>query len=237
MEITKREIVASITIVALMMILGFVITGKIDAYQIQKNSEYYKAVHITDPDQFKYCMNTSVGNAFVYGMLEAVDPVTFQEIGGEYLYVKKVEEHYTAHTRMVTTTDSKGNTHTRTEIYWSWDYVGEEEKHSEKIRFLGVEMGYEKIEMPRENYVKTIEKSSHVRYEYYGVLTGQMGTIYTNLRNNAILDNSKFFSDCDIESAVTKMTTSMTWLFWVSWIVLIGVVVYGFYYLDNEWLN
>lgn len=36
MEITKREILASVTIVAVMMILGFVIAGRIDAYQIQK---------------------------------------------------------------------------------------------------------------------------------------------------------------------------------------------------------
>lgn len=27
------------------------------------------------------------------------------------------------------------------------------------------------------------------------------------------------------------------WLFWIVWIILIGVCVYGFYYLDNEWLE
>ena len=98
MEITKREVIASITIIAVMMILGFVIAGKIDAYQIRKNSEYYKAIQITEPDQFRYCMDTSVGNAFVYGKLEAVDPVTFPELGGAYLQVERIEEHYTMHT-------------------------------------------------------------------------------------------------------------------------------------------
>ena len=92
MEITKREVIASITIIAVMMILGFVIAGKIDAYQIRKNSEYYKAIQITEPDQFQYCMNTSVGNAFVYGKLEAVDPVTFPELGGAYLQIERIEE-------------------------------------------------------------------------------------------------------------------------------------------------
>ena len=90
MEITKREILASITIIAVMLILGFVIAGRIDAHQIQKNSEYYKAVQITDSEQFRYGMDTSVGNAFVYGTLEAVDPVTYPEIGGQYLYVEKL---------------------------------------------------------------------------------------------------------------------------------------------------
>ena len=67
MEITKREVIASITIIAVMMILGFVIAGKIDAYQIRKNSEYYKAIQITDPDQFRYCMDTSVGMRLFMG--------------------------------------------------------------------------------------------------------------------------------------------------------------------------
>ena len=126
MEITKREILASVTIIAVMMILGIVIAGRIDAHQVQKNSEYYSALQITDAEQFQYGMDTSVGNAFVYGTLEAADPVTYPEIGGEYLYVEKVEEHYTMHTRTVTTTDSKGNHHTHTEVYWTWDYVGSE---------------------------------------------------------------------------------------------------------------
>lgn len=26
------------------------------------------------------------------------------------------------------------------------------------------------------------------------------------------------------------------WVFWIVWIVLIGGVIYGFYYLENEWL-
>ena len=117
MEITKRECVASVTIVAVMMIIGFLVAGRIDSWQIQKNSEYYAALQITDPEQFRYGMDTSVGKAFVYGELQAVDPVTYPEIGCAYLYVEKVEEHYNMHTRTVTETDSKGHTHTRTEVY------------------------------------------------------------------------------------------------------------------------
>lgn len=26
------------------------------------------------------------------------------------------------------------------------------------------------------------------------------------------------------------------WLFWIVWITLTGGVIYGFYYLENEWL-
>lgn len=237
MEITKREILASITIIAVMLILGFVIAGRIDAHQIQKNSEYYKAVQITDAEQFRYGMDTSVGNAFVYGTLEAVDPVTYPEIGGQYLYVKKVEEHYNKHTRKVTKKDSNGRKHTCTEEYWTWDYAGSEDIHSKRVRFLNAEMDYRKIQMPSEYYIDTVKESSRIRFKYYGVPVENTGTIYTDLRDGTLSDDSSFFADTDIESAVKSMTTSWTWLFWVVWILLTGAATFGFYYLDNDWLN
>lgn len=46
-------------------------------------------------------MRTNAGNAFVYGDLKAVDTVTYPEIGGEYIYIEKVKERYTMHTRQV----------------------------------------------------------------------------------------------------------------------------------------
>lgn len=237
MEITKREILASITIIAVMMILGFVIAGRLDAWQIQRNSEYYTALQITDPEQFRYGMDTSVGNAFVYGSLQAVDPVTYPEIGGEYLYIEKEEEHYNRHERTVLETDSKGKTHTRTEVYWSWDYYDSESIHSPKINFLTVELDYGKIKRPAGRYIDTIQTSAYVRFNYYGSPAECEGTIFTDLRNGTISDNSRFFLDTDIENAVEQLTSSRTWIFWIAWIILIGAAVFGFYYLDNDWLN
>ena len=76
MEITKREIIASIAIVAIMCVIGFFISDKITDYENDKNAEYQKAIHIEDSELFQYGMNTNIGNAFVYGDLEAVDTVT-----------------------------------------------------------------------------------------------------------------------------------------------------------------
>lgn len=237
MEITKREILASVTIIAIMILVGFVIVGRIDAYQVQKNSEYYSALQITDAEQFQYGMDTSVGNAFVYGTLEASEPVTYPEIGGEYLYVEKVEEHYNMHTRTVTTTDSKGNHHTHTEVYWTWDYAGSENVHSNRIKFLGIEMDYKKIQRPDAHYIDTIKKSSHVRFQYYATPAKCAGTIYTDLRDGAISDESKFFDGSDIENTIKRMTISWTWIFWIGWIILTGATACGFCCLENDWLN
>ena len=237
MEITKRECVASVTIVAVMMIIGFLVAGRIDSWQIQKNSEYYAALQITDLEQFRYGMDTSVGKAFVYGELQAVDPVTYPEIGGAYLYVEKVEEHYNMHTRTVTETDSKGHTHTRTEVYWSWDYYGSESIHSQRIRFLTIEMEYGKIKSPSAKYIARVQESSWVRFNYYAVPAEYRGTIYTYLRDGSISDNSEMLANTDIETALKAKTTSWIGVFWLIWIILTGAVTYGFCYLDNEWLN
>src|SRR5699024_9003663 len=107
MEITKREIIASIAIVAIMFVIGFFISDKITDYENDKNAEYQKAIHIEDSELFQYGMDTNIGNAFIYGNLEAVDTVTYPEIGGEYMLVEKVKEHYNMHTRQVAHTRSE----------------------------------------------------------------------------------------------------------------------------------
>lgn len=66
-EITKREILASISIVAVLLFLGVLISGKISEYQMDKNEVYNKAVKIESTDLFQYGMDTNVGNAFEIG--------------------------------------------------------------------------------------------------------------------------------------------------------------------------
>lgn len=236
-EITIREIIASVSIIAVMIVIGFAISGRIEANQIDKHAEYYKAVHITDSNMFRYGMETNLGNAFVYGNLQAVDPVTYPEIGGEYLYVEKVKERYTRHTRTVTTTVN-GKTHTRTETYWTWDKIGSEDIHSKSIKFLDVEFPYGKVSVPNAEYIETIKESSKIRYKYYGSLKEYTGTTYTFLKDGTIKDNSEFFKDTNIEEALEQKTSGIgIVLFWIFWAVLTGGAVFGFYYMDNKWLE
>lgn len=121
-KITKREVIASISIIAIMLLIGVLISGKISDWMMDKNAEYNKAVKIESFDLFEYSMRTDVGNAFVYGDLLAVDTVTYPEIGGSYMYVEKVKERYTKHTRQVAhtrTVNGKTQTYYTTETYWT----------------------------------------------------------------------------------------------------------------------
>ena len=240
--ITRREVIASFVIIAFMMIVGFFISDNITDWQNEQNAKYQKALHIeNDKDMFQYGMDTNIGNAFVYGELKAVEPVTYDEIDGEYMYVKKVKERYTMHTRRVAHTRKVGKTtqtYYTTETYWTWDWAGSEDKKCKNINFCGVTFDSNKIDMPSQHLIDTIKESSHIRYKYYGVSTSHTGTIFTKLADESISDNTKFYENESIDDVLKDKTTG-GWniLFWTVWIVLTGILVFGFYYLDNRWLN
>lgn len=236
--ITKREVIASFVIIAFMMIVGFFISDNMTDWQNEQNAKYQKALHIeNNKDMFQYGMDTNVGNAFVYGDLTALDPVSYDEIDGEYMYIEKVKEQYTKHTRRVSYTVD-GKTRYRTETYWTWDWVGSEDKKCKNINFCGVTFDSNKIDMPSQHLIDTIKESSHIRYKYYGVSTSHTGTIFTKLADGSISDNTKFYENESIDDVLKDKTTE-GWniIFWVVWIILTGILVFGFYYLDNQWLN
>jgi hypothetical protein len=241
-EITKREVIFSISIIAIMFLIGFLISNKISEYYMDKYEVYNKAVKLESTELLKHGMKTNVGNAFIYGDLESVDTVTYPEIGGEYMYVKKVKERYTQHTRTVTETyrDAKGKTHTRTRIetYWSWDYAGSEDKKCNEITFCGVKFNSDKINIPDCSYIDTIKESSHIRYKYYGTDIKHTGTIFTDLRDGTITNNTPFYENKTISETIEYLESGIGLIiFWVMWIILIIAAVIGFYYLDNNWLE
>jgi len=240
-KITKREVIASISIIAIMLLIGVLISGKISDWMMDKNAEYNKAVKIESLDLFEYGMRTDVGNAFVYGDLLAVDTVTYPEIGGSYMYVEKVKERYTKHTRQVAhtrTVNGKTQTYYTTETYWTWDRVGYEDKKCVEVSFLGHVLPSEKIDIPGSDYIDTIKESYYIRYKYYGTDTAFTGTIFTRLANDTITDGTPFYNNMTIEETVDMLeSTAPIYIFWAFWIILIGLAVYGFYYIDNRWLE
>lgn len=240
-EITKREIIASISIITVMILIGVLISGKISEHQMDKNEIYNKAVKIENTDLFQYGMDTNVGNAFVYGDLEAVDTVTYPEISGEYMYVEKVKERYTKHTRQVShtkTVNGKTQTYYTTETYWTWDRVSSEDIKCKEISFCGIAFKSNKFDIPCTDYIDTIKESNHVRYKYYGTGTKFTGTIFTELKNKTISDNTNFYNNMNIEETVERLESGGGEIvFWILWIILIIICVFGFYYLDNKWLE
>ena len=240
-SISKREILISIAIIAVMIIFGLMIHGSIENSIMLKNQEYNLALQIdNNKDMFEYGMSTNVGNAYVYGTLKCLDPVTYEEIGGEYSYIKKVKERYTMHTRTVTktrTVNGKTQTYTEVEYYWTWDAIDSWSKHATKISFLDVEFDYGMIDFPPSYHIKTIKESSDIRYVYSGAPIECVGTLYANLSNNTI-NESSFYRNWSTEETHKYHTSSgaLVW-FWIGWTLLTGGLVFGFFYIDNRWLE
>ncbi|MGN0405315.1 MAG: hypothetical protein ACI4F1_08845 [Bariatricus sp.] len=242
MEITKREVAASITIIALWIAIGIAISGKIDEWHQDKTEEYDRAARITEQELFEHGMATNLGNAFVYGELKAKDPVSYPEIKGEYSYIKKVKEQYTKHTRTVTRTkvNEKGETETyeEEEEYWTWDEVDEENKKAKEFTFLGNVFSEEKFTLPSATYIETIKESDDIRYKYYTIPGIMEGTIYTELKDGTIKDSSIFYKGETIEEVTKRLEINGgAILFWLAWIIAMVWAVYKFFELENEWLN
>lgn len=239
--ITKREVLVSISIIAILLMIGVLISGGITEARLDADEIYSKAVKIDTTELFEYGMRTNVGNAFVYGDLKAVDTVTFPEIGGEYMFVQKITERYTMHTRTVTrtrTVNGKTQSYTVTEHYWTWDEIDRETRMCDKITFLGVPFDSSKINIPTKSYIGRIKESSKIRYEYYGTGTEHVGTIFTDLRDNTITDGTNFYKDSNIDETVEHLKAiDWTVMFWIIWMFVICGCVYGFFYIDNRWLE
>jgi len=238
-EITKREIIASIGIFAVMLIIGTISSSEIHNSVLDKNREYTQALQIDSEELFRYGMLTDVGNAYVYGELNAVDTVSMPEIEGEWLWIEKVTEEYTRHEREVRHEDDDGHVWYETEVYYTWDWIDSEEKHCKKITFLNVEFDSEKIEDPEDVYLDTQYKGwNDIRYVYYATPASAKGTIYTKLENNTISDKTHFYQDKTIEEIYeSDIRSYAVQLFWVGWIIFCLIIVFGFLYLDNQWLK
>lgn len=239
--VTKREILISVVILCILLVIGLLISNKIKNNTMIEQQEYEQAVKIdNDCDLFDYGMRTNVGNAFVYGTYKAVDPVGFPEIDGQYSYIKKVKERYTPHTRVVThttTVNGKTQTYTTTETYYTWDEIDSEEKQCNKISFLNKIFDYNVISLPFSYHIDTIKESSKIRYVYSGKSLEYNGTIYTSLCDGT-MSNCGLYVDKNIEDVLKSLESDTSnIIFWIFWILIMGMSVVGFCYFENNWLN
>ena len=243
-KITKREIIASISIIAILLTIGFAISGRISEKRLDALQKYNTALKIEDSELFEYAMDTNVGNAFVYGDLVAVDTVSYPDVEGEYMYIEKVKEKYTRHTRTVTktkTVNGKTKTYTDTEVYWSWDRVGSEDKMCEKVKFCNVVFEPSLFSLPSATHIDTVSGGYHIRYKYYGCNQKYTGTIFAKLSDNTINNEGSkitFYNNQNIDETIETLEF-FNWnvVFWIFWVILMGACVFGFYYIDNRWLE
>ena len=61
-EITKREILVSVSIILILMTIGLFISNAIETGIEEKNEKYYKSLKIDNNEEtFKYAIDTNIG--------------------------------------------------------------------------------------------------------------------------------------------------------------------------------
>lgn len=235
-EITKREILASITIIGVMAILGILIDSKMNEAADDKSYTYNNSLQIKqDKELFEYGMNTSVGNALIYGKLTYVDSVSYPGIKGKYMFIKKVKEVHTAHTRTV----RNGKT-TTVHTYYTWDEVDSELKQCKEVQFCDVKFNISELDPYKDidlSKITIVKQNMRVRYVYYGYV-GSVGTLFCNLKNNK-LHNTVYYENYTIDETLDSVEPKI-WksvLFWICWIFVIAYLVYRFCAFENRWLE
>lgn len=239
-KITGREILFSTIIICAMVGLGVWISNPILRSSTESAMKVTSSVKVNDNEKFTYICRTNVGDFLAEGTLKAIDPVSIDELDGQYLKIKKVKEKYTRHTRRVVTSDGKGHTRTRVQTYWSWDHVKTLEFVSDSVVFLNQRFLLDSIKYHiGVDYKETQKESSYIRYKYYihptetnGVMVGVCDKkVYTDLsfKENETIDKI-------VESAENKIHTGPI-IFWVLWAHLIVGIVVLFYWAENKWLE
>lgn len=260
-EVTVREFIFGIMILAIYCILGFWIHGKIVNKINTHNSKYGNAYFIQDNATFKQAYEVEQGSdVFVYGKLESVGCVNFSdwqrtynknESGlikagsqamGQYSYIDVEKEHYTMHTRTVTYTDSKGHTHTRTEYYYTWDTKWKYGIHVKDTKFCDILFPYGTIDF--YNY-QTVgyNRNGNDRWTIRAYPSVCTGIAFLNINNKNIGKGNRLYQyqntteDCETLRQSFYMGNGWLILFWIIFIS-IGVGLFLFWaYADNDWLN
>jgi len=244
MEITKREILFSTIIIAVMIGLGVCISNPIITSVTDKALKTISAVQVKDSSAFDYIRRTNVGDFLAESTLYAAEPVSISDIEGTYAKIEKIKEEYRMHTRVVTTTDSKGNTHSHTETYWTWDRVDSWEWESPTVKFLGVTFTPKAIHYRyKTTYKETIKPKvgffvTKVRYKYYTAPKEDYGVLSGNINNKSYTNlnfNSKQNIRTVIENAQNNINSAPV-IFWILWVLFTIGLVFLFYYAENKWL-
>lgn len=259
-EVTVREFIFGIMLLAIYIIGGLWVHGKIVNKINTHNSKYGNAYFIQSNEMFKQAYEVEQGSdVFVFGKLESVGAVTYADwqrtynkneagldraglqASGNYSYLDIEKEHYTMHTRTVTYTVN-GKTHTRTEHYYTWDTQWKRGVRVKNTKFCDITFPYGTINFYGYQQVG-FNRNGNDRYTIRATPTVCEGIAFLNINNKNIgKDNTLYQYRNSVENCETLRQSFYIgngWLiaFWILFVAIgIGLVL-AWAYLDNDWLN
>lgn len=239
-EVKRREVAVSLIIILFAVSIGFLLHGRIKEAILKEAQVYNRAFKPQTVEQFRYGAQTSIGNALMSGTLSAKDPVSTGHAQGQYMSLEVVQQHYTMHTRIVTTTDSKGHTTTSFETYYSWDDVDRETKQAKTFSFYDFTSNVADLRV-NNDYITT-DTQGYDRWQVYGLPLSFNATLLVNIRDNSILPISnrgiEVYRDQTVGQVVlAKNSSTGAIVFDIVYTLLIVIAVIAFIAADNDWLD
>lgn len=147
---------------------------------------------IRTEEDFNNALKDNIGLAFVYGDIEAVDPVSIESIKGEGAFVKE--------RTMVCRTTGRSS-------YWA--ITDENERTCQTVRIFGHEFSSDRIDWTDAAKIGEPEIDAGTKVEYYKANTKQTGTLYTSFENGTISENSKFYNEATPESLLGGLSSEL----------------------------
>lgn len=220
-----------------------------------------------EAEKFKYAVSTNVGNVLAYGEFKAKDTVSLPELKNNYMSIHKITERYTRHSKEVCEThDEKTTCHTEYYYDWDIISVDNYKSKVVSFLNCEFEYNkfsnYKEYRLSLEgnisdgyndyiyyNYLYDKKKNfwndneGDKRYSYYVGFKQFTGTIFIKANNNDIsgVDSEKInIYHSDLKSTIEEIKTqskTVKIIFWIVWITLIGLAIYWFMYLENNWLE
>lgn len=230
-EIKPREIAVGIGIafisLALMFTFGESIVGSIN----EKSYETLKATHIDSAESFQYGIETGFGDVLAYSELVSNDPITNPEIGEKCMYIEKVTEQKVMHV-------SKNSKGIRS-VHYTWEVIDRDVQTSSTVSFLGSTFDYSKVTVPTQEQTPR-HYFGNYRYYYNYIPDTLVGSLHTFLTTEGVSEGSYFYAHKDPNEVVNYLEGSINLsyrLLYIVWVVLTAIIIIGFFYFDNRWLD
>lgn len=265
MIVTKREILVSIIIGCLLLILGLFISYKIEDIRISEREKYNKALKINNNEtMFKYAIDTNVGNIIVYDELKVTKGVNSEWLVKDYMYIEKITQRYTTHYRTVCS-GSGEHRHCHRKTYHTWDTINRDKCNTDKVIFGGITFHFNdfenyptyRLELDKSTVVSSVAskiKNNYIygedrfftrvgdkRYYYKVVDKTFKTTVFGSTKDKKFTDNNRLvINTMTIKEFMESKRNSFVGykvLFWFIYLMLSGIVIYGYVYLDNDYLE
>lgn len=191
----KTAVFTSIIIIIELVIGIFAISPAIVKAVENNEREWASAIKADTKEEYYAALNEEC-EIYVYGKMVAVDPVTNENVEGEYSYI---EEEYQV-------PNGDGGWATKSRKKW----------HCKKFKFYEDEYAYGDIQKPSVKYGKNIvEKAWRERYRYNTISSSFKGVLHITKDGSY-----KFHPGATLNGMAPISKGWALGLFWFGWIVL-----------------